>query len=133
MIERPEDQDKYSSWMTSVFDKGVNLQKLRYDMQKFKTGSFNTINHLDPWFNNMLFKYDQESGILQDVLLLDFQGTGYCNVGNDLAHFFLSSTTKKFRDGNLNQMLRLYHETLLKTIHESSGKALRYAAFCDLT
>jgi hypothetical protein len=41
-------------------------------MQKPKE-PFSTINHLDPWFNNMLFKYNGKTDEPADVLLLDFQ------------------------------------------------------------
>ena len=34
---------------------------------------FSTLNHLDPWFNNMLFQFVGESSQPEDVLLLDFQ------------------------------------------------------------
>ena len=62
---------------------------------------FSTLSHLDPWFNNMLFKYDGASTDPQDVLLLDFQIASYTHPGNDLAHFLMTSTTTKFRNEHL--------------------------------
>ena len=67
-----------------------------------------------------LLKYDEE-GVLMDILLLDFQVTAYCNVGNDLAHFMLCSTTKEFRDEHLKAMLKLYHQKLHETVNSVPG------------
>jgi hypothetical protein len=46
---------------------------------------FQTLCHLDPWFNNMLFHYgESDSGNPDKVLMLDFQLSAFTNPGNDL-------------------------------------------------
>ena len=119
-----DDSKKFSTWMKSLFDeKQIDIVDLRGTMQKAEKGRLNAINHLDPWFNNVLCKYSDDH--LEEVLLLDFQNCGYCNVGNDLAHFLLCSTTKQFRAENLDSVLKIYHDKLLFVIEKVLGKKLR--------
>lgn len=113
---------KYSQRLDSLFKKGKYLDIIRRDMQMAKE-PFSTICHLDPWFNNMLFKYaDEEATKLEQGLLLDLQLIGYCHPGNDLAHFIMTSTTKEFRQQHLQQMLKVYHDTLTNVVLKSGEK-----------
>lgn len=68
--------------------------KLRdsYDTNLFK---IKTINHGDPWFNNMMFKYGvgDESGSPKEVRFIDMQLTTYVPLVMDLCYFICSSTT----------------------------------------
>ena len=96
---------------------------------------FSTICHLDPWFNNMLFRYGGESSgdDPEDVILLDFQSSGYCHPGNDLAHFFLNSTTGDFRRRHLLDLLRIYYDQLQKVAALSGVKDLSHYTFEELS
>ncbi len=80
-------------------------------------GKFVTLAHLDPWFNNMLFKHDDQNEPT-DVLLLDFQLVGLSHPGSDLVYFLITSTTKEFRKHHFDEVLSLYH----KTLHEELKK-----------
>ena len=124
-LEDPEDNQKYSKWMKSIFDKGIQINTLRMQMQSYKLdGSINAINHLDLWFNNILAKYGNNDK-LEDVLVLDFQTSGYCNVANDLAQFLFSSTTKEFRDQHLDYVLDYYLNELKSVVRNAGGKEIK--------
>ena len=69
-------------------------------MQKPKE-PFSTLSHLDSWFNNMLFRYEEGTKNPIEVLLLDFQIVSYTHPGNDLAHFLMTCTTPGFRKEHL--------------------------------
>ena len=66
-------------------------------------------------------QYD-DNGEPSEVLMLDFQSTAYCNIGNDLSLLMLSSTTKEFRDKHLDDALKSYHKKLMEVIQKSHGK-----------
>ena len=74
----------------------------------------------------MLFQNNEKNQV-QEVLFLDFQGSGYCNVGNDIAMLLLSSTTKEFRDQNLKKVLMHYLKSLKDTVLKASNKDLKYS------
>lgn len=78
-------------------------------------GKFVTLTHLDPWFNNMLFKHDDRNEPTE-VLLLDFQLVGLSHPGNDLVYFLITSTTTEFRKEHFEAILSFYHETLHKEL-----------------
>ena len=126
-LEKAKDDKKYSKWMKSVFENGVTIPELRKSLHEPKSGrvTINTINHMDLWFNNILAKYDEENDELEDVLVLDFQNCGYCNVGYDLAFFMLTSTTKEFRVKYLDQVLESYLISLKSTVLNASGQDLQ--------
>merc|ERR1719481_516730 len=67
-----------------------------------------TILHGDPWFNNMLFKYNEEQ-MVEDVVFIDFQMMSFGSPTDDLTYFLSSSVTgdlmKKYKD----HLLTLYH------------------------
>ena len=111
--------NKYTNWITGLFAKNVVIDDLKDKMQTPTEFGFNAICHLDTWFNNMLFQYNEKNQV-QEVLFLDFQGSGYCNVGNDLAMLLLSSTTKEFRDQNLKKILMHYLQSLKDTVLTAS-------------
>ena len=95
-----------------------------WDTSKFKIKTF---NHGDPWFNNMLFKYnskDESSMVPIDVKLIDLQEVGYLPPTMDLTYFLFSSTTGEIRN-NLSQLLRLYHDEFI-TIVNQLGSVLSY-------
>ena len=113
--------------LSEALDK--RLDRLRTSSEKHKK-PFSTICHLDPWFNNMLFRYDETEP--QEALLLDFQFAGFCHPGNDLAHFFLNSTTGEFRRNNLQDLLRLYYDRL-QAVAALNGKDLSRYTFQELS
>ena len=125
-LETEENPKKYTDWITGLFAKNVVIDDLKDKMQTPTEFGFNAINHLDTWFNNMLFQYNEKNQV-QEVLFLDFQGSGYCNVGNDLAMLLLSSTTKEFRDQNLKKVLMHYLKSLKDTVLKASNKDLKYS------
>jgi len=88
-------------------------------------GKFITLNHLDPWFNNMLFRHDEENNPT-DVLLLDFQLVGISHPGNDLVYFLLTSTTPELRRKHFEEILSLYHDTLHQELEKVGQVGVDY-------
>ncbi|OXA51219.1 uncharacterized protein LOC110853579 [Folsomia candida] len=69
------------------------------------------ICHGDCWSNNMLFRYDQDTGKPLEVVLVDLQAPQETCVVNDLEYVFHVCTTLALRRSHLDDLLQLYHDT----------------------
>ncbi|XP_046389628.1 uncharacterized protein LOC124158538 [Ischnura elegans] len=76
---------------------------------------FNVLCHGDVWVNNIMFRDNAMSGKEKkpvDALLVDLQLIRFAPVAIDLLLFLHTSTTRKFRQDNLNELLEEYHKQL---------------------
>ncbi|OXA51136.1 uncharacterized protein LOC110853643 [Folsomia candida] len=69
------------------------------------------ICHGDCWSNNMVFRYDSETGKPLEIVLLDLQMPQETCVVNDLEYVIFVGTTLEFRRIHLDDLLQLYHDT----------------------
>ena len=76
---------------------------------------FQTLNHNDLHINNVMYK-KFEDGKATDVTLLDLQLMKYSRPTVDLAYFFGSSTYPSFRQMHLEELLKIYHQTLTQEL-----------------
>ena len=126
--QNPTEGIDYVTPITRFCESGLWVDDLRRKSQVSKGRPFVTLNHLDPWFNNMLFNYGSNTKECPDqVLLLDFQLSGITSPGNDLVYFLLTSTTPEFRAKHLDSVLKGYFETLHRVIRESGIDDLSYS------
>merc|ERR1712013_190706 len=116
-FEDENSEGKYSRFLEEIIAKHLDLRtaamKVR-DHQKYK---LRTICHGDAWFNNMMFKYDDEKK-LGDIIFIDFQIPGYLSPAIDLAYFLYLSTTKEVRSKYLDHILTLYHTHFENTLEK---------------
>lgn len=70
--------------------------------------------HGDCWLNNMLFKYDEETGKPEKVTLVDLQLYREGCPTTDLIYFFFTSTTSETRRNHEEALIRLYHDKFLE-------------------
>ena len=114
----PPDAEKYKAAITKIIDKegDINIpnMRLRDNREDFK---MLTVCHGDPWFNNIMFKYNEKNRP-DKVVFLDLQITNYGPVSHDLSYFLTASTTGPMRRENLGHLLRLYHDTLVTNINQ---------------
>ena len=66
-----------------------------------------------------------EGGKSTDVTLLDLQLMKYSRPSVDLAYFFGSSTYPSFRQMHLEELLKIYHQTLRQEL-STFGNSLNY-------
>ncbi|KAJ8970414.1 hypothetical protein NQ317_006545 [Molorchus minor] len=90
-----------------------HAMEIFHDKCQYK-GRHSVILHGDSWSNNMMFKYD-ESNRVTDIRLLDFQFSCVGTPVYDLSFFMYSSATKSMWN-ELDCYLRLYHDSLSKTL-----------------
>lgn len=78
----------------------------------------NVVCHGDIWINNILFKYEKQGDneILVDAKLVDLQLVTYGPPTIDLLVFFYASTTRSFREQNVNKLLEIYYECFSNTL-----------------
>ena len=118
--QNPTEGINYLTPITKFVESGLWVDDLQRKSQISEGRPFITVNHLDPWFNNMLFNYcSSTKECPEQVLLLDFQLSGVTSPGNDLVYFLLTSTTPEFRAEHLDSVLKGYFENLHRVVSES--------------
>nr|XP_022909650.1 uncharacterized protein LOC111420836 [Onthophagus taurus] len=75
------------------------------------------ITQEDCWSNNMMFRYQEETGLPIDVKLIDWQFQKIASPLFDFSYFFYTLATKKELD-NAEYYLKLYYDTLSQRIAE---------------
>ncbi|XP_078049723.1 uncharacterized protein LOC144476521 [Augochlora pura] len=76
-----------------------------------------TIIHTDFWVNNVLFHRD-DKGKIDDVKFIDFQTYTYSSALRDVLLYVFSSVEVDVTDEQLESLLDLYYETLVKRLNE---------------
>ncbi|OXU26931.1 hypothetical protein TSAR_015143 [Trichomalopsis sarcophagae] len=79
----------------------------------------NVLCHGDLWANNILFKYNSE-GKPVSCCLVDFQLARYNPPVHDIMCFLQFSTTRQLRADHLDDLLRIYHESVTESLAASS-------------
>jgi len=95
--------------------KDIGLMKLVMQQRDEQEFHLKTIGHCDPWFNNMMFRYDEDLKP-QSVMFIDFQLVTKVCPAIDVAYFLAPSTTGEVRREHLEHLLTLYHTTLTSTL-----------------
>ncbi|KAL7286199.1 hypothetical protein TKK_0019533 [Trichogramma kaykai] len=73
-----------------------------------------TLSHGDFWVNNIMFKNDNGKPI--DIKLIDFQIAYACSPMKDLPYFLTGSLSIETIDQHFEDLIDVYHETLLDTL-----------------
>ncbi|XP_069675924.1 uncharacterized protein [Periplaneta americana] len=81
-----------------------------------KEDSFRVLNHGDCWINNMMFKYDSNTGEIVDMKFVDFQASRFASPVLDLLSFFYASTCEDVRLHHMDHLVQEYHEDLCLTL-----------------
>jgi len=85
-----------------------------------------TCCHGDFWSNNIMFKYNEESGAVQDIVLVDFQLINYGHPAYDILYLLYLSSDLEFRDSNMEQCLQHYWNTFKPYLDKYSPQNLKY-------
>lgn len=79
-----------------------------------KSEVFSTLIHGDLWTNNIMFSYSEEQPV--SVKFLDFQTCRYGSPALDINYFLYTSTTETVRDRYMDDFMRTYHRSLVRTL-----------------
>ncbi|KAJ9580968.1 hypothetical protein L9F63_023853 [Diploptera punctata] len=77
-------------------------------------GDFNVLTHGDLWLNNMMFRYSESTGRVQDIRFVDFQLVNVTSAAFDL-HYFLSTSPSPNLLKKHDILIEEYHKTLEET------------------
>ncbi|XP_063223196.1 uncharacterized protein LOC134531423 [Bacillus rossius redtenbacheri] len=91
----------------------------------------NVLIHGDLWTNNMLFKYNDVTGGVEDIRLVDFQLAMYSSCAIDLQYFIHTSPRDEVRVAHTEDILREYHRELSSTL-QLLGQADKAVTFREL-
>ncbi|KAH8267230.1 hypothetical protein KR026_008601 [Drosophila bipectinata] len=83
-----------------------------------QAGQVNVLAHGDVWTNNVMFKYDPETGRPVDVLLIDFQYSFWGSPCIDLHHFFNTSLKEPLRREQQSNLFQFYHSIFSDTLEK---------------
>ena len=81
----------------------------------------NVLCHGDLWANNIMFTHSPD-GIVQDVLLVDFQLANLNTPASDLAFLIFSSFHDDLDESSWNELLKYYHTILTQTLDKFEYK-----------
>lgn len=87
-----------------------------FELVKRSEDRFNVLCHGDMWCNNVMFKYDEETGDVEDCILVDFQ---MCNINTpmlDLQYFIYSSLQQEIRMTKVDDIIAYYHKELVTNL-----------------
>ncbi|XP_069690896.1 uncharacterized protein [Periplaneta americana] len=76
---------------------------------------FNVLSHGDLWLNNMMFRYSDDTGDVEDIRFVDFQLTYWTSPTVDLLYFLNSSPHIDIAD-KIDVCVEEYHKTLGETL-----------------
>ncbi|KAL7729674.1 hypothetical protein ACLKA6_007945 [Drosophila palustris] len=84
--------------------------------------SVNVLAHGDVWTNNVMVKYDANTGHPVDILIIDFQYSFWGSPTIDLHHFFNTSLREPLRRKEQGNLLKYYHSIFTDTLRQLNYK-----------
>merc|ERR1711915_1169567 len=114
-FEEKNPSRNYCNYLEDMIEKHLDMGTAANKVKDSKNFKLLTLCHHDPWFNNMMFKYN-DAEAPTDVVLFDFQIPSYASPALDLSFFLDSSTTGELRREYLPHILTLYHTTFMHTL-----------------
>ncbi|XP_076625442.1 uncharacterized protein LOC143343926 [Colletes latitarsis] len=106
--------DKLRALAPHIQTLGLKTTEQHYD-------ELNVINHGDAWANNMLFRYDNNSQLIEHIFV-DFQMSLYCSPAIDLHYFLSTSLSVDVYDNKIDVLLNEYLRTLCSTMKQLGCK-----------
>ncbi|XP_059487693.1 uncharacterized protein LOC132203727 [Neocloeon triangulifer] len=94
---------KSSEWLASE-----EYLKIVTEICKPHPKFLNVLCHGDSWANNMMFKFDPETGNPLEIKLIDFQISRYAPGNRDLMYFIYVCCTPDFRKNYEKELLNTY-------------------------
>ncbi|XP_052846781.1 uncharacterized protein LOC128258859 [Drosophila gunungcola] len=81
-------------------------------------GHINVLAHGDLWTNNVLVKYDKETGEPMDVIIIDFQYTAWGSPALDLFYFLNTSLEFDLHQNHQEQLIAYYFGIFTDTLRK---------------
>lgn len=101
---------KYVKEMEDLMTNGI------FEVVKRKEARFNVLCHGDLWSNNVMFKYNEDTGKVEECLLVDLQMCFFNTPMLDLQYFIFSSVQQEIRLEKIDHMIQYYHQQLVASM-----------------
>lgn len=83
---------------------------------KPRSNHFNVLCHGDMWSNNIMFRYNEDTGRVEETLMVDFQMCFYGSAMLDLHYLIVNSLNKANKVSKMDTILHMYHKKLVKNL-----------------
>ncbi|XP_017481491.1 PREDICTED: uncharacterized protein LOC108370631 [Rhagoletis zephyria] len=100
-----------------------NYAKIGKKVFEATPGHVNVLAHGDLWTNNVMVKYNKNTGEPLDVIIIDFQYATWGSPALDLDYFLNTSLEERLHLNQQDELIRCYYETFSDTLRK-----LRYQA-----
>ena len=110
----------YSQLLEDIVEKHGSFRTLAYKIKEKEQFKLRTLCHGDPWFNNMMFKYD--GPYLWSSVLYDLQLCFHGAAALDIVYFLSVSAVGEIRQKHNEEILTLYYKTLTRTLSRLRAK-----------
>lgn len=77
---------------------------------------FSVILHGDYNRNNVLYKYNEETGDPEELRMIDFQEVRYASPAIDIFFLLYMSSTPELRESHWDELIKLYHSTIITNL-----------------
>ncbi|XP_016980495.1 uncharacterized protein LOC108045623 [Drosophila rhopaloa] len=112
--------EKYAEKMEALVPIYMELGKRIFDITP---GQINVLAHGDLWTNNVLVKYDKETGEPEDVIIIDFQYTAWGSPALDLFYFLNTSLEFDLHQNHQEQLIAYYFDIFSNTLRKLQYQA----------
>lgn len=103
---------KYEGWFKKVMTHGI------FEVVKRNDSRFNVLCHGDLWCNNVMFKYNEDTGKVEDCLLVDYQMCFYNSPMLDLNYFIYTSLQHDLKMNKVDHIIQFYHQELVANLRK---------------
>ncbi|PSN39141.1 hypothetical protein C0J52_22768 [Blattella germanica] len=94
-----------------------NATNKMLDVIKPSSNFISVLNHGDFWVNNILFRYSESTGLVEDAKFVDFQIARYSSPVLDLQYFMNTSPSTDVRSNHMEELLEIYLIELRGMLH----------------
>ncbi|KAJ9582748.1 hypothetical protein L9F63_022893 [Diploptera punctata] len=115
LAQEVENWAGYERFATKLHKLSENAMGIWINSVAMNEGDFNVLSHGDLWLNNIMFRYSEETGKVEDVRFVDYQLCYWTSPTVDLLYFLNSSPEINISE-NYDAFLGDYHKTLGKTL-----------------
>ncbi|KAJ8865466.1 hypothetical protein PR048_033790 [Dryococelus australis] len=104
------------SWADGVQHRYKMLIEDLKHVWKRDDNGFNVLNHGDFGVHNVMYRYSESSGEVEDIMFVDFQGCSYNSPVLDLIQFIFGSANIDVKANHIDTLLKEYHVELMATL-----------------